>query len=120
MKSQMQQLHVQNSISTSIYVLFAFSIVSAFMSLIFGSFIIISLFKIPFGGSSNTALWFPPLLNGIGFISGLIAKHKTKTMEVSPADGCAVGLSIYFNIIILIVYLFLVLSIGLLVVQSWA
>jgi hypothetical protein len=116
----MQEMNVQTSVSKSVYVFLAISIVSAFMSVIVGSFVIVNLFKTPFYGSTNANYWFPLLLNCIGFISGLITKDKAKTNEVSPADGCAVDLSIYFNLIILIVYIFLLLSIAYLLAQAWA
>src|SRR5688572_12955111 len=115
-------MNVQTSIAKNVYVFLAISIVSAFMSIIVGLFVIVNLFKTPFYGSTSADYWFPfpLLLNCIGFTSGLIAKSKAKTNEVYTADGCAVVLSIYLNLIILIVYVFLLLSTVYLIAQSWA
>lgn len=113
-------MNAQPLVSKSIYVFLAISIACAVVSAIVGSLIIIKLSELAFYEKMNVSYWSPVFLSCIGLLSGLVVLNKAKDKKVFRADGCVISLSIYFNLIVLFLYILCVLGISYFLAQAWA
>jgi hypothetical protein len=116
----MQEMNAQPLVSKSIYVFLVISIACAVVSAIVGSLIIIKLSKLAFYESMNVSFWPPIILSCIGLLSGLIVLDKAKVQKFFRADGCIISFSIYFNAMVLVLYILSFLGIGYFLAQVWA
>jgi hypothetical protein len=113
----MQEIDTQPAGSKSIYVFFAVSITFGIFSFLAGLLLIIDALKNFNTASIDVMYWTPILIGLVGLTFGLLAKEKTKSDKASPEQGCAVDLTIYFNIII--PFLYVLALFGLMLFGYW-
>lgn len=104
-------MDIPSAVSRSFYVFLAISVISAGSTLVVGLLLI--RYSYPFNNlypKVATAIYFSPLLiSCVGILSGALANIPVKSSELSPADGCAVNVTILFNIFVSAAYIILLM-----------
>jgi hypothetical protein len=109
--NKVREVDTSSAVSKSFYVFLVISIISAAITLVAGLLMSSYFYKFNnFYPKVATAIYFSPLLiSCVGILSGAIANIAVKNNESSPADGCAVNVSIFFNVFVSVAYIVLLM-----------
>jgi hypothetical protein len=105
--NKVRETDIPPAASKSVYVFLVISIISAGITLVAGLLIILNSYQFDdLPSKVATAIYFSPLLiSCVGILSGALASIAVKSNEVPPADGCAVNVTILFNVFVSIAYI---------------